>query len=127
MKRLYLTIALVIVCLAIGFVEMGTIKYSTDRCLENIKNIEIEVENENFDEAEKICKQATAEYENISGKIMFCYYPHSNLENVAQNLSLMTETLKNNNIQLYKVIREKTEKQLHAIKEEELFTIQNIL
>lgn len=124
---MYIAIGLVILCIALGIVEIASINYSSDRCLSNFDKIENEIENENFGQAEKICNKTADEYENITSKIMFCYYSHSNLETISQNLAVMAETLRNQDIQRYKALCEKTKEQLNAIKEEELFNIQNIL
>ena len=127
MRRLYLSLALVFICIIIGLTEIGSVNYSSDRCLQHIEKIETEYEANNISQALKIAEKTSYEYENFTEKIMFCYFQHSNLEAISENLHLMTQALSNNDINSYQLYKEKTKKQLTAIKEEELFTIQNIL
>jgi LPS O-antigen subunit length determinant protein (WzzB/FepE family) len=126
MKRLCLTITLVLICIVLGITEIVTINYSSDICLNSIDKIEYEIQNKNYNKAAEICKRTNDKYEKITSKIIFCYYSHTNLENINNNLSVMTELLKNHDIKQYVIFKEKTKKQLQAIKEEELFNLQNI-
>ena len=127
MKRMYFALALVILCIVMGIVEKNTISYSAEQCLNKIKSIEIEIDNKNYKEAESICKKATDEYEKFASNVIYCYYPHNELDQININLSVMVEALNNNDINRYHAIKEKTKKQLASLKDAELFNIQNIL
>ena len=127
MKRLYIAVGLVVFCLSLGIFECVSICSNTEKCIKNIEKIDECVKDNKYEKAIEICNDTSKDYKKITSGFIYCYYPHSSLEEVGTNLCVMTETLKNKDINRYKSMKEKTKKQLLAIKEEELFTIQNIL
>lgn len=127
MKRMYLALGLVIICIFLGVTEIYSINYSSDKCLENFKKIESAVDSGDFEKAVEISQKNSDEYESFTGNVVFCYYPHTELEKININLSVMTEAIRNKDVNRYKEIQQKIKKQLNAIKEEELFNIQNLI
>lgn len=114
-------------CIISGVYESVSITNHFNQYLSNIEKVDSYVEKGKYDQAFTLCKSTAEDYKKITNNFIYCYYPHTNLDNIGVNLWVMTEELKNQEISKYRSLREETKKQLLIIKEEELFTIHNIL
>lgn len=127
MKRLYLVIFLVTLCIGIGIGEKMLIEHTADKTIKSLEKIDAEIATENFEKAEKLLDTTVNDYENFSENFMFCCYHHNNLESISQNMNIISEALKGKNFDWYRIYSSQTKKQLQALKDSELFNLQNII
>jgi len=127
MKRMYIAITLVVISVCIGILQWVTIDYSSNKCINQIELVETELGKNDYQKAHQLCEKAIEEYEFFTENILYCYYQHSSLEEISQNLTVMSESIKIKDINRFKTLSVKTKEQLQALKDEELLTIQNIL
>ena len=127
MKRLYLVIGLVVLCIGIGISENLVTKHITEKTIDSIEKVNVEVEKENFQNAEKSLNTAIKNYEKFSKNFMFCFYYYNDFDSIQQNMQYSLDTLKNGDIEWYKIYINQTKKQLNALKERELLTLKNII
>lgn len=127
MKRFYIAIILVVICIFTGVGEILAVNYAVDKCLASFEKADTLIDKSNTDAAINVINKATEEYENLSENLLFCFYSHNTLEDVTVSLVQMSEYLKYAQLGDYKALMKQTKKQLQSIKDEELFKIQNIL
>ena len=127
MKRFYYSIALLLLCITWGIVDMKSIEFTSDKCLSEIQQIDTEVDSNKFHNALKICKRTNKNFSKLNDNLLFYYFNYTILESIENDLAIMEQTLKNKDVKNYSIISAKTKKQLRTIKDEELLKIQNIL
>lgn len=127
MKRLAVALILVIFLIGLAIFEMYAVHHSADICLDNFKKIELLMKNKEYTKAKKLSNKTTQNYNSFSNKVLYCFLNHKDLDSINQTLFSMNATVENKNFEKYKEYMENTKKQLQAIKQQELFTIQNIL
>lgn len=127
MKRLYIALFMVILCISGGIIEIYTINFSCEKCLAGINKIETEINKDNYEQAEAICLKIAEEYDKSIENSILGTNLDRNPESISQNFQVMAELLKNKEIVRYKEYREKTKKQLQTLKKGKLLNLKNIL
>ena len=126
MKRIYIAIALLAVCIAIGVFETVNVSQGSQKYIDYIDEIEIKLNNDEIDSAAVLCKKAGEEFEEMSKTLMF-YYMHKNLEDIEGNLSSMYEYLRNKEIHDYYATAAITKDKLESMRDTGSVNFQNIL
>ncbi len=127
MKRMYVAIALIIISLTIGFLEMFTVKNTVKECISGLETVNENIDNGNIKSAIKECNTIAKNFEDKSDNILYCYYNHKELDSINENIVTLSEYLKHNQKSDYYATLVKIKKQLKSINDEEIPKPQNIL
>ncbi len=127
MRRMYVAIALIIISLTIGFIEMFTVKNTVNDCISGLESINKNIDNGNIKSAVKKCNTIAKNFEDKSDNILYCYYNHKELDSINENIITLSEYLKHNQKSDYYSTLVKIKKQLKSISKEEIPKLQNIL
>ena len=127
MKRMYIAIFVIILCISFGLYEMYAVDNIVKECNSGFEKVDRNIKEGDYLSAYKESIKNAKKYEEKSSSIMYCYFNHTELDSLEWNMYQMAEFIKYNQMGDYYALKSATKKQLQSIKEEELFEIQNIL
>ncbi len=127
MKRFYIAIFLILLCISFGLYEMYAVDHIVEECNSSFQKVDNSLKNKDYLSAYKESMKNAKNYEEKVTGIMFCYFNHKDLENLSWNMYQGAEYIKHKQIGDYYALKTTTKKQLQSLKDEELFEIQNIL
>lgn len=127
MRRIFIALALIAVCISIGTYTRYDLINRCEKHLNNIKKIEYCLNRKDYNKAEKICKKTADEYTFNDSKVMYNYYNHSNLSDIGENFYSMRGYIKRKKDTEFYYISGINKNKLQNIIDKEPINLRNIL
>ncbi len=127
MKRVYIAVVFLILCITVGTVEFITINSNVNNYLDKIEKTSTMVKRNEIKKAKSILKDTAFSFDKYSKNVMYCYYRHDDLSEITDDLYTLEDMLDDNRVEDYHEKSHLLIKKLLSLKEKEHITIQNIL
>lgn len=126
MKRIYISLSIIIAVFILAAVETGYISAKADSYIFKIENTDKLMLKDNFSEAINLCSSIEESWDNSAKKIdMFLI--HDYVDNIGDSISKMRAYAENGSVDMYFAESSAAKKELASIKESEYPLIENIL
>ena len=126
MKRIYISLILLIVSTLIGAFEIGFINAKSDSFISKIEATDKLMHKNNFEDAVKHCKETEKQWEDIA-EIIDMVLIHDYVDEIGDSISKMRSYAENRSVDMYFAESTATKKGLALIKENEYPNLNNIL
>ena len=127
MKRIYIALALFVVGIITGAVEVYDISARVDNRLNELEIIDKNVKQSEYKRAYDICERMDREFIENTSDIVYCYYRHDDLEKINCKLAVMGEYIKQRDKTNYLATSKEVIKMLTILKAREQLSFRNIL
>ncbi len=126
MKRIWVALALMIICISFAVAEFMIVKNKTDYFLEEIKASDYYFSKKEYTTATKILKSAHKKWEN-SEKAINVFLSHEKVDEIEESLSELSKYAQYKEKTDFEATLEKTKRQLLCLKQSELPNLENIM
>lgn len=126
MKRIYISLAFIIIVAVIAAVQFGLVSATADVFSDMIEQSDNYMRRSNFSDAARLCKTVENEWDESAKKIDMLLI-HDYVDDIGNNISMMTSYAENGNRDMYFAESSKIKKELASIRESEHPYIENIL
>ena len=126
MRRLWIALALLLICGALSTMEYVTIQRNCDFLTTSLSTAESYISNREYKKAVSFIEKTQQEWENSERKLKI-YLLHNEAETITENLSEIKEYAQEKKTSEYMEVSQKIKRQLLRIKQSELPDLENIL
>lgn len=126
MRRLWIALALLLICGVLSAMEYVTIKNNCDFLTTSLDTAESYIANGEYKEAVSFIEKTQQEWKKSEKKLKI-YLLHNETETITENLSEIKEYAQEKKTSKYLEVSNKTKRQLLRIKQSELPDLENIL
>ncbi len=126
MKRIYISVALILIALCTAAIEMGFVTAKSDMFIGKIEDVDRLMKKESFSEAIKLSRETEKEWYD-SAKSIDMLLIHDYVDDIGLSFSKMATFAERKNADMYFSQSSDAKKQLASIKESEYLMIENIL
>ncbi len=126
MKRIWVALALMIICVSFAVAEFMIVKNNTDYFLQEIKASDYYFSKKEYTTATEILDSAHTKWEN-SEKAMNVFLSHEKVDEIEESLSELSKFAEYKEEPHFEATYEKTKRQLLCLKQSELPNLENIM
>lgn len=126
MRRLWIAVALLLICGGLSTMEYVTIQRNCDFLTTSLSTAENYISKGEYKEAISFIEKVQQEWENSERKLKI-YLLHNETETITENLSEIKEYAQEKKPTKYMEVSNKTKRQLLRMKQSELPDLENIL
>ena len=127
MKRIYIALALIVIGIITGAVEIYDISARVDNRLDELEIIDNNVKQGEYRKAFEICERMDREFIENTSDVVYCYYRHDDLEKINCKLAVMGEYIRQRDKTNYLATSKEVIKMLTILKARDQLSLRNIL